>query len=136
MEKGFIVFLDNLEVIHDSFFDVFNQNFRVFGKNKFARVSLGENQDSQCQIHPNFRVFILLNQMQTEKEEPALLNRFTKQSFDISEISNEKNMQISDLVAAFVEKFKTKDLSITLDYLFPTYSKENILYHIKYLINE
>ena len=77
-EEGKILCLSNLEYIYPSYYDVFNQNYMIREKKKYAKVALGTNTNIQTYIHDEFRVIVFLNNSflsNTNRQENKLLDK-------------------------------------------------------------
>ena len=73
--------------IHGSFYDVFNQYFKIIedpaeGKTKFyANIAIGSDL-KQCQVHEEFQCIVVINLSDLLTTPGPLLNRFEKYSLN------------------------------------------------------
>ena len=71
-----------LEILYQSFYDLFNMSYASMGANKYCRIAIG--QDSiRGLVHPDFKVILVADKHKVESSrqtyDPPLLNRFEKQ---------------------------------------------------------
>ena len=78
MEQDNVLILKNLTSIYPSLYDLFNQNYTVMGKKKFARIALGYSNNVFAQVNDNFRCVVLIDETEIQKQDPPFLNRFEK----------------------------------------------------------
>ena len=94
MEKGQIIILKDLEIIYPKFYDLFNQNFQIFGDSQYARIVLDSTNNERHIVNKNFRCIVLLEQKDIEEQDPPFLNRFEKHlvSFTYLLTENQNNL--------------------------------------------
>lgn len=61
LEKGISIILKDMEHIYSSLYDLFNQNFAIFGDKRYCRIALGALHNPKCFIHDNFNCIIFMN---------------------------------------------------------------------------
>ena len=79
--KGHTVLLCQTDAIHDSFYDLFNQNFRVIedpkGPRYYANIAIGAH-NRPCRVESGFRCIVVVSRTEAENLPSAFLNRFEK----------------------------------------------------------
>ena len=79
---GHTVLMYQTDEIHESFYNLFNQNFRCIedperGPRYFTNVAIGPHT-KPCLVHPNFQCVVVIKQSEVNKMPPPFLNRFEK----------------------------------------------------------
>ena len=118
MEQDNVLILKNLTSIYPSLYDLFNQNYTIMGKKKFARIALGYSNNVFAQVNDKFRCVVLIDEMEIQKQDPPFLNRFEKHivTFDfliVDELKKRVN-EINKLLQDFIIP-KDPTRVITLD---------------------
>ena len=91
--------------IHESFYELFNQQFRVLDdpvkkRRYFTNISIGAHT-KPCKVSPKFQCLVVIKKSELHQTPPAFLNRFEKFSLSygsiflgISDYSLHPNMKI------------------------------------------
>eukprot|EP00439_Symbiodinium_sp_Y106_P061165 s559_g9.t1 len=77
MQRGDILVLRGLDVIHGSLYDMLNMSYTTMSGKQYCRVALGDAY-RLTEVHDSFRCVVLQEQSQLPKLDPAFLNRFEK----------------------------------------------------------
>ena len=78
MENGNLLILRNLESVYPSLYDLFNQNFTVYGNKNYSRLAIGTNTNTFAYVDINFRCIVNVETAKLDQEEAPFLNRFEK----------------------------------------------------------
>ena len=80
VEKGIPIILKGKDHIYSSLYDLFNQNFAVYGNKRYCRIALGAQMNPQCFVHDEFRCVIFMNddEESLKRADAPFLNRFEK----------------------------------------------------------
>ena len=76
--------------IHESFYELFNQRFRILddpkkGLRLFTNISIGAHT-KPCRVHPEFQCIVVMKKSELLKTPQPFLNRFEKFLFSYSTI--------------------------------------------------
>ncbi|CAE7349564.1 RNF213 [Symbiodinium sp. CCMP2592] len=77
MQRGDILVLRGLDVIHGSLYDMLNMSYTTMSGKQYCRVALGDAY-RLTEVHDSFRCVVLQEQSQLPTLDPAFLNRFEK----------------------------------------------------------
>ena len=74
--------------IHESFYELFNQRFRILddpkkGLRLFTNISIGAHT-KPCRVHPDFQCIVVVKRSELKKTPQPFLNRFEKFLFSYS----------------------------------------------------
>ena len=58
IEEGYLIILYGLEILYQSFYDLFNQNYSEMGSYKYCRIAIGTDS-IRAKVHENFKVIII-----------------------------------------------------------------------------
>ena len=105
MENGDILVLRNMEKIYPSLYNLFNQNFTILGRKKFARIAFG-NYTTYSEVHNDFRAIILVDEKKIKErlEDPPFLNRFEKHGFSFDYLMSKEELDISQKIIEYLDK--------------------------------
>ena len=78
MEQDKVLILTDLESVYPALYDLFNQNFTTMGTKNYARIAIGNSNNTLSFVNKNFRCLILVDQNSIEEQQPPFLNRFEK----------------------------------------------------------
>ena len=81
------------EKIHESFYELFNQRFRVLsdpkkGRRFFTTISIGAHT-KPCKVDSKFQCIVVVNKSEMKNTPSAFLNRFDKFSLSYRLLFNE-----------------------------------------------
>ncbi|XP_038050110.1 uncharacterized protein LOC119723500 [Patiria miniata] len=107
MEEGYVLVLRDLENVYSSLYDMLNQNYTVVGKKRHCRVALGAYSNPMCQVHPDFRCIVIVDQQKVDYSDPPLLNRFEKQTLTFMDIVSDEQKRAIDTLRRWVEDIST-----------------------------
>jgi hypothetical protein len=131
VEKGISLILKDKEHIYSSLYDLFNQNFAVFGDKKFCRIALGALLNPRCVVHEEFRCIIFMSDDDEvlKRQDPPFLNRFEKHYVALDNILNDKHKEIKNILEAWVNSLlslnaRHKKNLLPATSIFPNYSKD------------
>lgn len=93
VEKGIPIILKGKDHIYSSLYDLFNQNFAVYGNKRYCRIALGAQMNPQCFVHDDFRCVIFMNddEESLRSADAPFLNRFEKHYVSL-EINDDPHM--------------------------------------------
>ncbi|CAE7308312.1 rnf213a, partial [Symbiodinium sp. KB8] len=77
MEKGDVLVMRGLDVVHGSLYDMLNMSYTTMGGKQLCRIALGD-ADMLTEVHESFRCVVLQEKTQLDKLDAAFLNRFEK----------------------------------------------------------
>jgi hypothetical protein len=87
--RGKVAVLSQTESINESFYDLFNQNFRRLEKDgkvsHFANIAAG-GISRPCLVHKDFRCFVHIRSSQLSQVPAPFLNRFEKFRLSVAEV--------------------------------------------------
>ena len=113
MEQDRVLVLHNLEEIYTSLYDLFNQNFREEGKNRYCRIVQAATSNQffqQFPVHPNFRLVLFMTAKQLQNAEEPLINRFEKYVLTRDDLQvAEKSTTANAIINMMKSIFKSKD---------------------------
>ena len=77
-----------MEDIYSSLYDLFNQNFTVYGDKRYCRIALGAQFNPQCYVEEDFHCVIFINEDDDtlQSADAPFLNRFEKHYIQLSEV--------------------------------------------------
>ena len=109
IENGKPTTLKNLEHLYPSLYDLFNQNFALFGVRRRCRIALGEYYNPNCYVHPNYSCIILMDQAQmiNGDPDPPFLNRFEKHFLSLNDILDSIQLQIMENLQSWMQNVTT-----------------------------
>ncbi|CAF0900000.1 unnamed protein product, partial [Didymodactylos carnosus] len=88
MESGKTIMMINTGRIHDSLYDVFNQNFSIVATENerkiFSKVAI-EAQTVDCIVHEKFQCIVYIKRLDLKDMPPPFLSRFQKYSVGIND---------------------------------------------------
>ena len=82
-------------MIHESFYELFNQRFRLFENEKadnpslFANISVG-SYTKLCKVDPRFQCIVVITKSSLSEVPRPFLNRFEKYPLSYSAVYNSK----------------------------------------------
>lgn len=88
IEKGISVILKDMDHIHSSLYDLFNQNFAKYEDRRYCRIALGALMNPKCFVHDNFHCIIFMNDTDKALREAdgPLMNRFEKHYLSLDSV--------------------------------------------------
>eukprot|EP00833_Pecoramyces_ruminatium_P011448 jgi/Orpsp1_1/1185480/evm.model.c7180000093977.1 len=98
MNEDNVMILKNLTSMYPSLYDLFNQNFRKVGETYYARIALGNSNPQNCPVNPNFRLIVLLDRNEIDKQDPPFINRFEKHIITFKDLLTEKQIEFSNQI--------------------------------------
>ena len=101
METEHILILKDLEIVYPSLYELFNRSFIDLQGVKFAR--LGKSK-SLSLVNDNFKVIVLVDKKNINKEDPPFLNRFEKHIISFSNILNHKLISLADEIYSVLKE--------------------------------
>jgi len=51
-----------MEHVYSGLYDLFNQNFAIFGEKRYCRIALGALFNPKCYVHDDFHCIILMSE--------------------------------------------------------------------------
>jgi len=93
-----IMVLSNLISSYPSLYDLFNQNYRIIGNNKYTRIALGNSNTRNAFVNDNLRIIVIIDVNGISKQDPPFLNRFEKYYLNINMLLREDEIQISEQI--------------------------------------
>jgi hypothetical protein len=113
IRKGFTIVMTQTGSIHGSFYDVFNQYFKIIedpekGATKFyANIAIGSNL-KQCQVHRDFQCVVVIKRSELPMTPGAFLNRFEKYSLSHNDFLDARLSEIPQNLKAVLIATKSK----------------------------
>ena len=96
----------------------------------FLKKKKGNQHNSYCPVHPNFKCVILVEEKDLELQDPPFLNRFEKQILDFQSSLNEQDILLINNVDKML-KIKIEDFN--LDKFLFSYNKEDLFALVYFL---
>ena len=87
--KEMVLILSNLNQIYPFLYDFFNRNFITKDDKKYGRICQGNFADQLTCIHDKFRIIIMIDKNDINKQESPFLNRFEKAIVKFEELLEE-----------------------------------------------
>ena len=105
--EGHTVLLYQTDEIHESFYNLFNQNFRSIddpeqGTRYFANVAIGP-YTKPCLVHPNFQCVVVVNRSELLRIPPPFLNRFEKYVISHKNLIESRMMDLPPLMQSILQ---------------------------------
>ncbi|XP_038050831.1 uncharacterized protein LOC119723980 [Patiria miniata] len=127
MEEGCVLVLRDLENVYSSLYDMLNQNYTLVGKKRHCRVALGAYSNPMCQVHPDFRCIVIIDQQNVDYSDPPLLNRFEKQTLTFMDIVSDVEERAIDILRKWVEDISTvEEMQFTPSQAFLGYHSDTL----------
>ena len=132
LDKNVIIIIKDLEQIYPSLYDLFNQNFTIFGDRNYARISVGYSINTFSLVNDWLKCIIFINEKLIDQQDPPFLNRFEKHIIDFEYLLSEKKIEFSKSILRMIESIKelnfmNKKLSYDISKLLINCHKEEIL---------
>ena len=108
MEKNNILVLQDLEIVYPSLYELFNRNFFELNGKKFTY--LGKSHIKSL-VNEEFKVIIYLEKENILKEDPPFLNRFQKHLMSMTNILEDRYLELADEIYSVLKKI----ISFNLD---------------------
>ena len=122
-----------MEHIYSSLYDLFNQNFAVFGDKRYCRIALGALLNPKCFVHQNFHCIIFMNDDDEElkKADAPFLNRFEKHYIKLENLLTERDKNVIALLKEWVNKMlrlrvQRDVIQLQPTSIFPNYSNDTL----------
>ena len=112
MERGNILILKNMETVYPAMYDLFNQNFSVFGGKNYSRLAIGSNTNTFAYVDKNFRCIVNVDISKLEQEEAPFLNRFEKHIMSFDYLLNEELIKEAENIKKNIDGFFECKVSI------------------------
>ncbi len=134
VEKGIPIILKGKDHIYSSLYDLFNQNFAVYGNKRYCRIALGAQMNPQCFVHDEFRCVIFMNddEESLKRADAPFLNRFEKHYVGL-EINDDIHMKyIFEMITEnwikklLSSKMEEKHILLSPTSIFPNFSPDNL----------
>ena len=81
VSAGHTVLMCQTDEIHESFYDLFNQNFRSIelpdDVRYYTNIAIGAHS-KPCRVHPSFQCVVVIKKSEVENTPAPFLNRFEK----------------------------------------------------------
>ena len=103
MERGNILILKDLESVYPALYDLFNQNFTVLSKKKYARLAVGSNTNTFAYVNNDFRCIVAVDNDQINNEEAPFLNRFEKHIVSFKMLLDEEDINIGQKINDYIK---------------------------------
>lgn len=103
MLEGRKVILDNYRELYTSLYDLFNMRVKWVGTKKYCEIAHSTKQNRFAEIHENFKVLVLVDQDNLDKEEAPFLNRFEKYILNYENAMNSEQNKISKKLTEFLD---------------------------------
>ncbi|RHZ50618.1 hypothetical protein Glove_494g23 [Diversispora epigaea] len=110
VETGRPLILTDLDIIYGALYDLWNQNYIVYGNKGnpryFTRIALGAYDPLLC-VNKKFRCILVLDESRLDKADPSLLNRFEKQRLTIEDTLTIQQHEIVEILKEWVRQMGT-----------------------------
>ena len=112
VEQGHTILMFQTDEIHESFYELFNQHFRILydpkkGLRLFTNISIGAHT-MPCRVHPKFQCIVVVKKSELNKTPQPFLNRFEKFLFSYntiySSVCKTKPSNIQVIIKTIYEK--------------------------------
>ena len=110
MENKSVLLLSELEPVYPSLYDLFNQNFTVVSKKNFARIGVGNTNNTFSFVNDDFKCIILVDQNEIEKEEIPFLNRFEKHIISFDYLLNEEQSKTAEEIYQIIQDLSKENI--------------------------
>ncbi|CAG8439539.1 3367_t:CDS:10 [Acaulospora colombiana] len=111
VEAGRPLILTDLEIIYGALYDLWNQNYIVYGSKDdpryFTRVALGAYANPMLYVNKTFRCILVLDESKLKEADPPLLNRFEKQKMSIEDALSEEQCGLVKTLKDWVQQMAT-----------------------------
>ena len=134
-ENGDIIILHNLNQIYAFLYDLFNKNFIIKDGKQYARICLDNYSELHTPINRGFRVIVMVNKKYLDKVEPPFLNRFEKMIISFSQLIDENQRKLADIITSEMDMKKCEKkykINYRLNNLLIGCQTENVLGMIYY----
>ncbi|CAG8591839.1 8168_t:CDS:10 [Paraglomus occultum] len=111
VEAGKPLILTDLDIIYDSLYDLWDQNYITQGSKHdpkyYTRVALEAYANPMCYVHPNFRCILVFDEKLVYDADPHLLNRFEKQRLTMNDTLTEEHSLLCLQLEKWVKSIST-----------------------------
>ncbi|RHZ83844.1 hypothetical protein Glove_87g84 [Diversispora epigaea] len=111
VEAGRPLILTDLDIIYGALYDLWNQNYIVYGNKDnpryFTRVALGAYANPMLYVDNKFRCILVLDESRLDKADPPLLHRFEKQRLTIEDVLTRQQHEIVEILKDWVRQMGT-----------------------------
>jgi hypothetical protein len=108
--------MKNMELIYPSLYELFNQSFTKEGSKKKVRIALGNSFNPDLIVNDKFKIIIIVDPEEIEKQDPPFLNRFEKHIISFDYLLNDKLKMIASNIENIINNLINKnDKNIKID---------------------
>ena len=140
MNTETVLIMKNMELIYPSLYELFNQSFTKQGTKKMVRIALGNSFNPDLIVNDKFKIIIIVDPEEIEKQDPPFLNRFEKHIISFDSLLNNELKQISSNIENIINRLiNDKNIIINLNSQLINCDKEEIcsfLYYYNEIIND
>ena len=113
-ENGHTIIMFQTDKIHESFYELFNQRFRIIadppkGIKLFTNISIGAHT-KPCRVYPSFQCIVVIKKSELKDTPQAFLSRFEKFFFSYntlcSSIADTKPPNLKIIIATVIKKVR------------------------------
>ena len=126
--------LQDMQSIYSSLYDLFNQNYSVYGNRNYCKIALGTHFNPRCFVNNKFKciIFIEDDDQVIKTQDPPFLNRFEKHWVTLSELITPEQSGIIESIDKWVENLtvynKNNRIKLDIGVIFPIFSKKSLPY--------
>ena len=125
IEQNKILILKDMEDIYINLYDLFDKNFTIINKKKYARITFDEKNEIFSSINDDFKCIILINEKSLEKVDYSFLNMFDKHIISLRYLLDKTFLNEIDIIYNILQDFTKTNFQK---------NKINIKYNIKNLL--
>ncbi|CAF0807414.1 unnamed protein product [Didymodactylos carnosus] len=101
-ETNITLILRKMDHLYGTLYDLFNQNFSLYGERKYCRIALGATYHPRCLVNDQFYCVILVNAKDVEKAAAPFLNRFEKHVIHFYDLVTSQQLKITDTLLSWI----------------------------------
>ncbi|CAF1067010.1 unnamed protein product [Rotaria sordida] len=101
-ETNITLILRRMDDLYGALYDLFNQNFSLYGERKYCRIALGATYNPRCLVHDQFYCVVLVTAKDVEKAAAPFLNRFEKHVIHFYDLVTSQQLKITDTLLGWI----------------------------------
>ena len=133
MNTETVLIMKNMELIYPSLYELFNQSFTKQGTKKKVRIALGNSFNPDLIVNDKFKIIIIVDPEEIEKQDPPFLNRFEKHIISFDSLLNKELKQESENIEKIINSLiNDNNIKINLNSQLINCDKEEICSYLYY----
>ncbi len=133
MNTETVLIMKNMELIYPSLYELFNQSFTKQGTKKKVRIALGNSFNPDLIVNDKFKIIIIVDPEEIEKQDPPFLNRFEKHIISFDSLLNKELKQESEKIGKIINSLiNDNNIKINLNSQLINCDKEEICSYLYY----